>query len=64
MQADELDFLEDMLQANELLRCVICHEETLHAHEKVLAAWLHATELRMQCTSCGTSRAWLQAHRT
>lgn len=60
MQADELEFLEDMLQANELLPCATCQEETLHAHEEVLASWPHATKLRMRCTCCGTSRTWLQ----
>lgn len=63
MQADELYFLEDMLQANELLPCATCHEETLHAHEEVLESLPLATEFRMRCTCCGTGRTWWQTHR-
>ena len=61
MDVSELDFLEEMLHANELLRCANCDEETLHAHEEILESWPHATEIRMRCTCCGTSRTWVHA---
>gem|GEM_PF-5409204 len=37
----------------------MCGEETLHAHEEVLEVYSLATELKMQCTCCQTSRTWL-----
>lgn len=59
MQNDELGFLEEQLAANELLLCRTCGEETLHAHEQVLAVLPVATALLMQCTHCQTSRRWI-----
>jgi len=59
MQQDELAFLEEMFEATELLACATCGEDTLHAHEEVLEVYPLATELKMQCTCCQTSRTWL-----
>ena len=58
MGDDELDFLEELLAGTELLRCGTCGEDTLHAHEEVLAVLPVGTELQMQCTHCQTSRRW------
>ena len=35
MQADELAFLEEMIESAELLDCTTCGEDTLHVHEEV-----------------------------
>lgn len=59
MQDDELTFLEDQLAGTELLACVTCGEDTLHAHAEVLEVYPMATELLMQCTSCQTERTWI-----
>ena len=59
MQNDELSFLEEQLAATELLACATCGEDTLHAHEEVLEVYPLATELKMHCTCCLTSRTWL-----
>jgi len=52
MPPDELQFLEDCLAANELLLCRSCAQQTLHAHQEVVAVQLVATELLMECTHC------------
>ncbi len=59
MSSDELQFLEDCLTANELLFCRSCAQQTLHAHQEVVAVRAVATELRMECTHCSTVRRWL-----
>jgi hypothetical protein len=59
MQDDELAFLEDQLAGTELLACVTCGEDTLHAHAEVLEVYPMATELLMQCTCCQTERTWI-----
>lgn len=58
MQDDELSFMEDMIAGTELLVCSTCGEETLHAHDEVLDVSPVATELKMQCTCCQTTRTW------
>jgi hypothetical protein len=60
MQADQLDFLEEMISNAELLNCVTCQDETLHTHEEVLGIHGGVTELKMRCTYCMTCRIWLQ----
>lgn len=60
MQADQLDFLEEMISNAELLNCVTCQDETLHTHEEVLSIHGSVTELKMRCTNCMTCRTWLQ----
>lgn len=52
MDADELAFLEDMLESAELLDCVSCGEETLHVHEQVVSTGNGVTEVLMRCTQC------------
>ncbi|AIZ65425.1 hypothetical protein PK28_17325 (plasmid) [Hymenobacter sp. DG25B] len=59
MKDDELQFLQEQLEATELLPCAICGEETLHAHIEVLERYAHATELLMECTVCGSRRTWM-----
>ncbi|QNE42299.1 hypothetical protein F1C16_21995 (plasmid) [Hymenobacter sp. NBH84] len=59
MQDDELTFLEDQLAGTELLACMMCGEDTLHAHAEVLEVYSMATELLMQCTCCQTERTWI-----
>ena len=59
MQDDELTFLEDQIAGTELLACVTCDEDTLHAHAEVLEVYPMATELLMQCTCCQTERPWI-----
>lgn len=59
MQADELDFLQEMLESTELLHCDTCHEETLHAHDEVLSVAGGVSEVLMQCTSCMSTRPHL-----
>lgn len=59
MKDDELRFLEEQLEANELLLCATCRQESLHAHAEVLERYAHATEFLMTCTSCGTQRTWV-----
>lgn len=60
MKNDELQFLQEQLEATELLPCVTCRQETLHAHVEVLERYAHGTELLMECTACGTQRTWMQ----
>ncbi|MBO0360442.1 hypothetical protein J0X19_20945 [Hymenobacter sp. BT186] len=60
MRDDELLFLQEQLEATELLACATCRQETLHAHVEVLERYAQATELLMECTACGTRRLWLQ----
>jgi uncharacterized Zn finger protein len=60
MKDDELVFLQEQLNATELLPCATCRQETLHAHVEVLERYAHATELLMECTACGTRRTWMQ----
>ncbi|GAA3932095.1 hypothetical protein [Hymenobacter algoricola] len=62
MDNEELDFLQEQLDATELLVCAACRDETLHAHVEVLGNYPQATELLMECTVCGTRRSWLQLH--
>lgn len=59
MQADELAFLEEMLESAELLDCASCREETLHVHEEVVSTEGGVTELVMRCTSCMNYRPHL-----
>jgi uncharacterized Zn finger protein len=59
MKNDELQFLQEQLEATELLPCATCGQETLHAHVEVLERYSHATEFLMECTACGTRRTWL-----
>ena len=59
MEDDELSFLEEQLAATELLACVRCGEDTLHAHLEVLEVYPVGTELLMQCTRCQTERKWM-----
>lgn len=59
MKDDELDFLQQQLDATELLPCAACRQETLHAHVEVLERYSYATEFLMECTSCGTRRSWI-----
>lgn len=59
MKDDEFEFLQEQLEATELLPCATCRQETLHAHEEVLERYAHATELLMACTACGTRRTWM-----
>ncbi|MDU0372312.1 hypothetical protein ACFST9_14055 [Hymenobacter monticola] len=60
MKDDELQFLQEQLEATELLPCATCRQETLHAHVEVLERYAYATELLMECTACGTRRTWMQ----
>lgn len=62
MKDDELQFLQEQLEATELLPCATCKQETLHAHVEVLEQYGDATELLMECTVCGTRRLWMQLH--
>lgn len=59
MSTEELEFMEERLAATELLDCQQCGEPTLHAHEEVLATFPAGAELKMTCTSCHTSRTWI-----
>ncbi|SMB79396.1 hypothetical protein SAMN00120144_3124 [Hymenobacter roseosalivarius DSM 11622] len=59
MEDDELSFLEEQLAGTELLACVTCGEDTLHAHLEVLEVYPVGTELLMQCTRCQTERMWM-----
>ncbi|GAA4366158.1 hypothetical protein GCM10023185_37100 [Hymenobacter saemangeumensis] len=59
MQDDELRFLEEQLAGTELLACVACGEDTLHAHLEVLEVYPVGTELLMHCTRCQTERKWM-----
>lgn len=60
MKDGELQFLQEQLDATEVLACATCRQETLHAHVEVLEQYAHATELLMECTACGTRRPWMQ----
>jgi hypothetical protein len=62
MKDDELQFLQEQLEATELLPCAACQHETLHAHMEVLERYTQATEFVMQCTTCSTQRTWMQLH--
>jgi len=59
MSNDELHFLEEQLAGTELLTCVTCGEDTLHAHLEVVEVYPVGTELLMQCTHCQTERKWM-----
>lgn len=60
MEAEELEFLEDMLQANELLHCATCNAETLHAHLEVMHGYRGPrVAILMQCTQCQATQVWL-----
>ena len=59
MRDDELQFLQEQLEATELLPCATCQLETLHAHVEVLERYTQATEFLMECTTCGTRRTWM-----
>ena len=59
MGDDELEFLQEQLESTELLPCVTCREQTLHAHLEVLERYAQATEFLMECTACGTRRMWM-----
>jgi hypothetical protein len=37
MDADEVAFLEDMLESAQLLNCASCGEKTFHVHEQVVS---------------------------
>ncbi len=52
MQADELAFLEEMIESAELLDCTDCGEDTLHVHEEVISIAGGVTEVMMRCSSC------------
>jgi hypothetical protein len=59
MGDDEIEFLQDQLEATELLHCATCRQKTLHAHVEVLERYTWASELLMECTQCGTKRSWM-----
>lgn len=59
MEADELHFLEEMIESAELLDCVTCQEDTLHVHEEVVSVEGGVTELVMRCANCMTTRPHL-----
>ena len=59
MKDDELQFLQEQLEATELLACATCQQETLHAHVEVLERNAHVTEFLMECTACGTRCTWM-----
>lgn len=48
MQADELAFLEEMIESAELLDCTACGEDTLHVHEEVNSIAGGVTEVIMR----------------
>jgi C4-type Zn-finger protein len=59
MQADELAFLEEMIESAELLDCTSCKEETLHVYEEVISVAGGVSEVVMRCTSCMSTRPHL-----
>ncbi|SNC77563.1 hypothetical protein SAMN06265337_4154 [Hymenobacter gelipurpurascens] len=59
MKDDELQFMQEQLEATELLFCATCQQETLHAHVEVLERYALATEFLMECTACDTRRMWM-----
>lgn len=59
MQADELAFLEEMIESAELLDCVTCQDNTLHVYEEVLSAAGGMSEVVMRCTNCMSTRPHL-----
>lgn len=59
MSPEELEFMENRLEATELLECQACGQLTLHAHEEVLETFAAGTKLQMSCTDCLTSRTWI-----
>ncbi|TPG60948.1 hypothetical protein EAH73_20500 [Hymenobacter nivis] len=59
MQADELAFLEEMIESAELLDCTACGEDTLHVHEEVNSIAGGVTEVIMRCASCLSTRPHL-----
>ncbi len=59
MQADELAFLEEMIESAELLDCTNCGEDTLHAHEEVISIAGGVTEMVMRCANCLSTRPHL-----
>lgn len=59
MEADELHFLEEMIESAELLDCVTCQEDTLHVHEEVVSVEGGVMEVVMRCASCMSTRPHL-----
>jgi uncharacterized Zn finger protein len=59
MQADELAFLEEIIESAELLDCTSCGEDTLHVYEEVISINGEVTEVLMRCTSCMSTRPYL-----
>lgn len=59
MQADELAFLEEMIESAELLDCATCQDDTLHVYEEVISAAGGMSEVVMRCTNCMSTRPHL-----
>jgi len=59
MEADELHFLEEMIESAELLDCLTCQEDTLHVHEEVISVASGVSEVVMRCTNCMSTRPHL-----
>ncbi|MGI4735034.1 MAG: hypothetical protein ACRYG7_07640 [Janthinobacterium lividum] len=59
MQANEIAFLEEMIDTAELLDCATCSDETLHVQEEVVSVNGGVTELMMRCTKCMTCQPHL-----
>ena len=57
MQADELAFLEEMLESAELLYCATCQDDTLHVYEEVITVVGGVSEVVMRCTTCMSTRS-------
>ncbi|MGI4734790.1 MAG: hypothetical protein ACRYG7_06370 [Janthinobacterium lividum] len=60
MEADDLAFLEDLLETSELLDCATCQEKTLYAQEEAVSTAAGVTELVMRCGGCMNCRAYLR----
>jgi hypothetical protein len=59
MRADEIAFLEEMIDTAELLDCATCNEGTLHVQEEVVSVSGGVTELVMRCTNCMSCQPYL-----
>ena len=59
MQADELAFLEEMIDNAELLPCAECGEDTLHVHEEIISVADGMAEVLMRCTHCMNTQVHL-----
>lgn len=59
MEADELHFLEEIIENAELLDCLTYQEGTLHVHEEVISVEGSVTEVVMRCASCMSTRPHL-----